>query len=145
MYNNGYNNVYEAENGVIGIEKYNDPTIIFDIIFMDVHMPVMNGLDAIKIIRQTNKEIPIIIITADVTDNIKNNKESIGFTDYVNKPVVIDNLLNIITKYCPNNIEQYIDNKTLDKLVSTMDDQNEKIKFFNDLNIEMKKNIRIIK
>jgi signal transduction histidine kinase/DNA-binding response OmpR family regulator len=142
LYTNGYTNVYEAENGVDGVEKYNDLDVIFDIIFMDIHMPIMNGLDAIKIIRKSNKIIPIIIITADITDSIKNNKKSLEFTDYVNKPVAIDNLLKIIALYCPIKIKeieskQYIKNSVLDEILSTIDDISSKRKFLDDLNIEI--------
>jgi CheY-like chemotaxis protein len=55
-----------AGNGKIAVEKMQDKT--YDIILMDLQMPVMNGFEATEFIRnKMNSDIPIIALTADVT------------------------------------------------------------------------------
>jgi two-component system, chemotaxis family, CheB/CheR fusion protein len=75
-----------AGNGKIAIEKLQ--TNSYDIILMDLHMPVMNGFEATEYIRKTMKsQIPIIALTADVTTaDISKCKES-GMDDYISKPI----------------------------------------------------------
>jgi CheY-like chemotaxis protein len=148
LVNNGYENVYEAVNGIEAINMFNKKDIVYDIIFMDIHMPIMNGIDAMRIIRSDDRNIPIIILTADITDYIKNNKENLGFTDYVNKPIDICQLLKLIKKYCIDkdiitigpehdfsDIELEFDNNVLQGIIGTME-ENEKLDFFNEFNNE---------
>lgn len=155
LINNGFKNIYEAENGVEGVDMYNSSNVQYDIIFMDIHMPVMNGIDATRIIRSSNKTIPIIILTADVTEYIRDNKENLGFTDYVNKPVNISQLIQLINIYCFKNdskiihengpehdfgdIEKELNNNLLQDVITLMDTQDEIDGFFKDLNGEMNK------
>ncbi|WP_395044214.1 ATP-binding protein [Flavobacterium sp.] len=76
----------------------------FDLIFMDIRMPNLDGLEATNYIRNTlkNNTIPIIALTADVTLEMQNNITSYGMNDYLSKP--IDNVLlqNILEKWLIN-------------------------------------------
>ncbi len=75
-----------AENGKIAIEKLekND----YDIILMDLQMPIMNGFQATDYIRNTLKSaIPIIALTADVTTVDIEKCKTVGMNDYIPKPV----------------------------------------------------------
>lgn len=75
-----------ATNGKIAIEKLQKTK--YDIILMDLHMPVMNGFDATKYIRSTmGSEIPIIALTADVTTADLKKCTSVGMNDYIAKPI----------------------------------------------------------
>ncbi|SEG45487.1 PAS domain-containing hybrid sensor histidine kinase/response regulator [Flavobacterium urumqiense] len=75
-----------AENGQIAIEKLR--TQKYDIILMDLQMPVMNGFEATEYIRNTmNSKIPIIALTADVTTVDLAKCKSVGMNDYIAKPV----------------------------------------------------------
>jgi len=72
---------------------------------MDVQMPVMNGLDATKIIRRLNyenaREIPIIAATADVDEKeIKLCLEA-GMNDYIQKPMTYEKILTAAAEHCP--------------------------------------------
>jgi PAS domain S-box-containing protein len=75
-----------ASNGKLAIEKMQK--IAFDIILMDLHMPIMNGFDATDYIRNEMKSsIPIIALTADVTTvDLKKCTEA-GMNDYISKPI----------------------------------------------------------
>ncbi|NDP28882.1 MAG: response regulator, partial [Flavobacterium sp.] len=75
-----------ADNGQIAIEKLQ--TNSYDIILMDLQMPIMNGFEATEYIRnKMNLQIPIIALTADVTTvDIKKCKAA-GMNDYISKPI----------------------------------------------------------
>lgn len=75
-----------AENGKIAIEKLKIKS--YDVILMDLQMPVMNGFEATKYIRNTLKlDIPIIALTADVTTVDLAKCKEVGMNDYIAKPV----------------------------------------------------------
>jgi PAS domain S-box-containing protein len=75
-----------AENGKIAIEKLQKES--YDIILMDLQMPVMNGFEATEYIRKTmNSKIPIIALTADVTTVDLAKCKAVGMNDYIAKPV----------------------------------------------------------
>jgi signal transduction histidine kinase len=75
-----------AENGSIGIEKLREYK--FDIVLMDMEMPVMNGYEAATIIRNEMKSnIPIIAMTAHAMAGEKERCLSLGMNDYISKPI----------------------------------------------------------
>ncbi|HSN49195.1 MAG TPA: response regulator, partial [Flavobacterium sp.] len=75
-----------AENGKIAIEKLQQES--FDIVLMDLQMPIMNGFEATEYIRNTIKsKIPIIALTADVTTVDLAKCKAVGMNDYIAKPV----------------------------------------------------------
>lgn len=103
----------DAENGELAIQKFNENS--YDIILMDMQMPVMDGLTAVSKIReiekvQLKKPICIIALTAyALNDDIKKMLD-IGCTDYLSKPIKKQVLLETITKYTQNKkYEVYID------------------------------------
>jgi PAS domain S-box-containing protein len=75
-----------ASNGKIAVENLQADS--YDIILMDLQMPVMNGLQATEYIRNTLKsKIPIIALTADVTTVDLDKCKAAGMNDYLAKPV----------------------------------------------------------
>jgi len=75
-----------AENGKIAIDKLEKK--VYDVILMDLQMPVMNGFEATEYIRNTMKlKIPIIALTADVTTVDLAKCKAVGMNDYIAKPV----------------------------------------------------------
>lgn len=79
-----------ADNGEIGVSKRINQQ--YDLIFMDLQMPIMDGLTAAKAIRAYEKEhnlasIPIIAMTAHVLDSDREDCRSAGMTDFLVKPV----------------------------------------------------------
>jgi CheY-like chemotaxis protein len=84
-----------AENGKIAVEKLQEKA--YDIILMDLQMPVMNGFEATEYIRNTlNSNIPIIALTADVTTVDLAKCKAVGMNDYIAKPVDEHELYNKI-------------------------------------------------
>ena len=75
-----------AENGKIAIQKLKENK--FDVVLMDLQMPVMNGFEATEYIRKTlNLTIPIIALTADVTTVDLEKCRKVGMNDYLAKPI----------------------------------------------------------
>jgi PAS domain S-box-containing protein len=75
-----------AGNGKIAVEKMQNKA--YDIILMDLQMPVMNGFEATEFIRnKMNSDIPIIALTADVTTVDLAKCKLVGMNDYIAKPV----------------------------------------------------------
>ena len=72
-----------------------------DAVLMDIKMPVMNGLDATKIIREENKEIPIIMQTAYAFSSDKENAMNAGASEVLVKPITLSILRGTLTKYFP--------------------------------------------
>ena len=80
--------VTEATNGKEALDAL--ATQAFDIVLMDVHMPVMDGTEAIRRIRAADapwKDIPVIALTADAMSGDRERYIGMGMTDYVSKPV----------------------------------------------------------
>jgi len=69
-----------------------------DIILMDIRMPIMNGLEATKLIKIINPDIPIIIQTAYVVGEEFDNIEYSGCDDYFFKPILAKELYSKIAK-----------------------------------------------
>ncbi|MBL4585980.1 MAG: response regulator transcription factor [Flavobacteriales bacterium] len=86
----GYETVL-AENGKIGFQKFSEGT--FDICILDVMMPVKDGFTLAADIRQTDKQIPIIFLTAKSMKDDKLKGFEVGADDYLTKPFSMDELL----------------------------------------------------
>ncbi|WP_372753269.1 ATP-binding protein [Labilibaculum sp.] len=70
-----------------------------DLILLDINMPIMNGFEAIRKIKQSNPSIPIIAQTAYAMVEEKNKCLAVGCNDYISKPINSKLLLKILTKY----------------------------------------------
>ncbi|MDE6219601.1 MAG: response regulator, partial [Lachnospiraceae bacterium] len=92
-----------AENGLRAVEAFeNSPEGYYDLIFMDIQMPVMNGYDAARKIRQLPRKdaesIWIIAMTANAfVEDIRLSKEA-GMNEHCSKPVDADRLYEILRK-----------------------------------------------
>ena len=74
----------------------------FDVVLIDIEMPVMNGLEAMKEIRKLNgiqKEIPVIALTAHNPDDFMEEFSAAGFNELITKPYLLDKVNQAIKKY----------------------------------------------
>lgn len=105
-----------AENGEIAVEKSNQK--VYDLILMDVNMPVLDGLAATQKIRLSNNldnkghPVPIIAITAYANEEDEKRCLSYGVNDYVSKPVDFETLFEKINKLCEMEVSQMEKNKS---------------------------------
>jgi CheY-like chemotaxis protein len=91
-------NILNASNGKEAVDIFEQNASI-DFILMDIKMPVMNGYEALKIIRKTNKKIPIIAQTGLAMSDDRKKILKTGFDDYISKSVSGERLIAIISKY----------------------------------------------
>jgi len=71
----------------------------YNLILMDIQMPVMDGYEAAKIIRESDLKIPIIAITASaMKEDVEKSLEA-GMNDHLNKPIDVNKLYEILLKY----------------------------------------------
>ena len=89
--------IFRAINGVEAINIYEK--IKPDVILMDLKMPKMDGYQASKKIRESDKEIPIIALTAYALETDKTKILKAGFNEYISKPVYIDTLMSVLDPY----------------------------------------------
>ncbi|MFA0570911.1 response regulator, partial [Vibrio gallaecicus] len=90
--------VYVANNGQEAIELVEINNISFDIIFMDVSMPVLDGLSTTKIIRQKNIQTPIIALTAHTAAEDRSSCLDAGMNEFITKPVRTQEIRDVIYK-----------------------------------------------
>ena len=93
--------IVEAENGALALEKLaaQTPGQPFDIVLLDVHMPVMDGCETIRRIRASDRpwrNLPVIALTADAMEGDRERFVAMGMTDYLAKPLDRRLLLNKI-------------------------------------------------
>lgn len=90
--------ITEAENGVEALSILSQQN--FDIILMDIQMPVLDGIETTKILRKKhNISTPIIALTANAFKTEVEKCKQAGMDDYITKPFSEENLLNIIYHY----------------------------------------------
>lgn len=91
--------VDEAVNGKEAVEIYR-ANPIYDIIFMDIQMPVMNGYEATKAIRMMERgDVPIIAMTANAFSQDVRASKNAGLSDHISKPINIRKLARIVDKW----------------------------------------------
>ncbi|WP_026913691.1 PAS domain-containing hybrid sensor histidine kinase/response regulator [Christiangramia portivictoriae] len=92
--------IISAEDGEEAIEKFRENKL--DLIFMDIQMPVLSGLEATEEIRNIEKEnshTPIIALTARALKNEREKYLAHGMDDYLTKPVVLEDVKEVIFKF----------------------------------------------
>lgn len=85
-----------VENGLLAFEAVQ--LELFDLVFMDIHMPVMDGIKANQRIKAILPHIPIIALTANVMDKDVKHYYQQGFIGHVPKPIDINELYGTLRR-----------------------------------------------
>lgn len=91
-----------ARNGEEMVQLFKQHHEKVKAMLMDIKMLVMNGLEATKIIRESNTEIPIIMQTAYAFSSDKENAMNAGATEVLVKPITLGILRTTLSKYLPD-------------------------------------------
>lgn len=111
-----------AANGKIAIEKLLSKS--YDVILMDLQMPVMNGFEATEYIRDTlHSQVPIIALTADVTTVDLAKCKAVGMNDYIAKPIderlLYSKIIGVVNKTAFNTVPKVLENDLNKKIKCT--------------------------
>ncbi len=86
-----------ANNGKEAIDKCSEHN--YSLILMDIEMPIMDGYDATLMIRERDKDIPIIALTSNGTIEDINRTKSVGMNEHLLKPIDLERLYSTFSKY----------------------------------------------
>jgi len=84
----GYTNFIEAENGADAISKYQTNDV--DFVFMDLVMPIQDGYQALKAIRQSDASATIVMLTSIADQHILEKCLNKGALDFIHKPLTAE-------------------------------------------------------
>lgn len=85
--------VTRVENGALAVDIVNK--IDFDMILMDIHMPVLDGYEAVELIRGGGNKTPIVVMSASPLEAEPGRAEQLGCDGYLVKPVDVGDILNL--------------------------------------------------
>ena len=98
--------IHCAENGTQAVAMFQAAPELYDLIFMDIHMPEMDGYQATRAIRDMNlpraKEVPIVAMTANVFKEDVEKCLAVGMNGHVGKPIDLDEVMSVLEKYLRN-------------------------------------------
>jgi len=97
--------VYTAQNGLEAVEKVR--ALRPDLIFMDVRMPLMGGLEALAKIKLMNPETKVVIMTAYVSDDTIDQARKQGALHCLAKPFDVEDIKNFLADFTRDYIENY--------------------------------------
>ena len=124
-------NVDTARDGKMAVDMFAENKDKYNMVFLDIQMPRMDGLEAAKIIREKDSEIPIVALSANVMKEAVLRSKNAGMNEHINKPINIFVLYEVLVKYiCNELIEDTIieEKEILDtKLALSYLDNNEKL------------------
>lgn len=86
-----------VDNGAQAVETAQQTH--FDLIFMDMQMPVMSGLEAVQLLRNNDYHGPIVMLTANATLDDRNACKVAGSSDFLTKPINREQLYSVVEKY----------------------------------------------
>ncbi|MEO5330592.1 MAG: PAS domain S-box protein [Magnetococcus sp. YQC-5] len=95
--------VERAVNGLDAVKLVSSHPNAFDAVLMDLQMPVMDGYEATRILREqfTIERLPIVAMTANALKSEKDHCLSLGMNDYLTKPIKVDQLFSTLASLLP--------------------------------------------
>jgi PAS domain S-box-containing protein len=94
-----------ANNGSEAVNKFKSKQGFYELILMDIQMPIMDGYEATKIIREIDKNIPIIALSANALKDDAKKSISAGMNDHLNKPIDAEKLFGTLLRYISKKTE----------------------------------------
>jgi len=96
-----------VENGQMAVDLLRAAPQRYDLVLMDVQMPVMDGFAATRLIRTwVGSAVPVLAMTAGVTESEREQCTDAGMDDFIAKPIELNQMLATIRKYLPDAAEQ---------------------------------------
>jgi CheY-like chemotaxis protein len=86
-------------NGKEFVDYINQPDVKIDIVFMDFLIPLINGIECLRIFRRDHKNTPVLMLTAYSTEQCKTEAYLAGCNEYVLKPIYPEKIFFLLEKY----------------------------------------------
>ncbi len=107
-----------ANDGKEGVEKATKHH--FDLILMDMQMPVMDGIEATKTLRDSGNDVPIVALTANITKEYRDQFDEAGANGFLGKPINTSQLKRILTQFMTKHgVEEEEPQQAVDQSVAT--------------------------
>ena len=91
-----------VDNGQQAVDRMSASPGVYDLVLMDMQMPVMDGFTATRLLRQELKlSLPIIAMTAGVLESERERSIEAGITDFIPKPIEVEEMLAVLQKHLP--------------------------------------------
>ncbi|HAH43459.1 response regulator [Gimesia sp.] len=90
-----YFRLFEAESGEEAVELVEQISV--DIVLLDMHMDILTGLEAMRLMKQINAMLPCILITADATDELRQDASEAKAYEVLSKPVKRQELVTTVS------------------------------------------------
>lgn len=107
-----------AENGLDALEMVQ--ACIFDLILMDMQMPVMNGLEATRKLREGGYKAPIVALTANAMQESREQCEAAGYSDFLAKPIDRERFFQLLQRFIAPKMIKDKESKAITPLRSTL-------------------------
>ena len=129
-----------ASSGKECIDKMKDEQ--YDCVLLDIMMPELNGVETLKVLKDKNikGDVPVIALTADATAGAEDLYISLGFDDYLTKPISYSKCEDALIKYLPKNkllndeeIEEVLREDSKKPIVLVIDDSPDNLKMHKEL------------
>ncbi|MGD8782252.1 MAG: response regulator [Ignavibacteria bacterium] len=92
--------IIEAQDGQQALDKINDKNP--DLVLLDLLMPKITGIELLKILKEKNINVPVIVISADIQESTKQECKKLGAIEFLNKPPQKEVLNNSIKAIIDN-------------------------------------------
>ncbi|MBA4322432.1 MAG: hypothetical protein C0408_06390 [Odoribacter sp.] len=86
-------------NGKAFIDYFTSTNDKIDIVLIDFLIPLVNGIECVRIFRKERKNVPVLMVTAYFSENTKNEAYIAGCDDYILKPVFPEKIFSLLEKY----------------------------------------------
>ncbi|MDY0051973.1 MAG: response regulator [Aliarcobacter sp.] len=113
---NFFSNVIVAKDGKEGFRSYLENQDSIDIILSDINMPILNGIDMLKKIRDIDKKIPVILATAYSDNEFLAEAIKLRVQEYIIKPIDIRNLIALLNDIASNLYQDFLLKRQQDEL-----------------------------
>ena len=94
-------NIDDAYDGKMALDLYTKNPSKYELILMDIQMPIMDGYEATKEIRELDSNIPIIALSANAMNHDIQKSKEIGMNAHLSKPIEIEKIYKTLIKYIP--------------------------------------------
>jgi DNA-binding response OmpR family regulator len=91
-------------NGKAFIDYFSTTDDKIDIVLIDFLIPLVNGIECIRIFRKEKKNVPVLMLTAYISEQTKNEAYIAGCNEYILKPVFPEKIFSLLEKYLKSEI-----------------------------------------